>query len=260
MKKDMQVVNYSGTMFALRVDREVAVLNRETGIKLLNAPVPGAIKLVAFQSVNRITNTGKTVWDKSTGLLSIWILGMFNPSPSTTIVVPYKAGSERDLGPIVNDTYFGKVPADRLIIGDDVLFFRGDGQYRSKIGLTPQRAKTTLGSYDAVNKVLTIVQYTKPEGVLDYVNSMWEMQKEPFRGDVINSYNDGATKPGAKSLGTFYELESSSPAAALAPGKSMEHIHRTFHLQGTEKDLDPVARAMLGIGIDKITKAFKPGR
>jgi len=256
MKKDMKLVNYAGTAFKLRVDREVDVLERGDSIKLLNTTVPETLKVVAFQSKNRITNTGKKTWEKATGLLSIWIIGMFNPSAATTIVIPYKTGPETDLGPIVNDAYFGKVPPDRLAIREKALFFKGDGQYRSKIGLPPLRALPVLGSYDASNKVLTIIQYTKPEDNLDYVNSMWELQKEPYRGDTVNSYNDGAPKPGAKPLGPFYELETSSPAAALAPGKSAEHVHRTFHLQGTENDLDPVARAVLGVSINEIKKAL----
>ena len=79
------------------------------------------------------------------------------------MVVPFAAGDEAKLGPKVNDAYFGKVPAERLVVKDDVLFFSGDGKYRSKIGLSPARAKPILGSYDAANGVLTIVQYTKPD-------------------------------------------------------------------------------------------------
>ena len=256
LKKEIRLTNYSGTRFEMRVDREITLLDGKTAAQALNVTLAEGVKLVAFQSGNKITNTGKTAWDKSTGLLSIWILGMFNPSPATTIVIPYAAGPEPELGPVVNDAYFGKVPSDRLVIGPKAIFFRGDGQARGKIGLSPKRARPVLGSYDAANKVLTIVQYTKPEGALDYVNSMWELQKEPFRGDAINSYNDGPAKPGAKPLGPFYELETSSPAVALAPGKSLEHVHRTFHLQGEEKDLDPVAKAILGVSIDEIKKVF----
>jgi hypothetical protein len=256
MKKDIQLENYSGTKFELRVDREISVLESNTASRMLNTRLADSVKMVAFQSSNRITNTGKTAWDKSSGLLSIWILGMFNPSPNTTIVIPYIAGLEAELGPVVNDAYFGKVPADRLVVGTKAIFFKGDGQARGKIGLSPKRAKPVLGSYDSANKVLTIVQYTKPEGALDYVNSMWEMQKEPYRGDTINSYNDGPAKPGAKPLGPFYELETSSPAAAPASGKSIEHAHRTFHLQGDEKDLDVIAKSVLGVSIADIKKAF----
>lgn len=256
MRKDIRQENYSGAVFELRVDREVTLLDSRNAAQLLNASVAGGMQTVVFESRNRITNTGKAAWDKSTGLLSVWILGMFNPSPATTIVIPYNAGDEAKMGPIVNDAYFGKISADRLVAGKNAVFFKGDGQSRGKIGLSPQRAKPVLGSYDAANKVLTIVQYTKPEGALDYVNSMWEIQDEPYRGDAINSYNDGPPAPGAKPLGPFYELETSSPAAALAPGASLEHLHRTFHIQGAEKDLDPIARAVLNAGIDEIKGVF----
>ena len=181
---------------------------------------------------------------------------MFNPSPATTIVVPFKTGPEDKLGAPVNDAYFGKVPTDRLVVKDGVLFFSGDGQYRSKIGLSPLRAMPILGSYDAVNQVLTIVQYSKPRGAIDYVNSMWELQDQPYKGDVVNSYNDGPAEPGAKPLGPFYELETSSPAAALKPGEAISHVHRTFHLQGPEADLDQIAKATLGVTIDQIKSAF----
>ncbi|MCK5174581.1 MAG: hypothetical protein KAR47_14395, partial [Planctomycetes bacterium] len=165
-------------------------------------------------------------------------------------------GPESRLGPKVNDTYFGKVPADRLVVEEDVLFFSGDGQYRSKIGLSPLRSKPIAGSYDAQNQVLTIVQYTKPQGATDYVNSMWEFQDAPYGGDVVNSYNDGPPEPGAAPLGPFYELETSSPAAELKPGQTLSHMNRTFHLQGAEADLDPIARATLGVSIDRIKKAL----
>jgi hypothetical protein len=256
LKKDMQLENYSGTVFNLRVDREVRVLERNEAIEALGMKPAENIKMVAYESKNKMTNTGTEAWKKETGLLSIWILGMYNPSPTTTIVVPFNTGSEDELGPIVNDNYFGKVPSNRLIVKDGVLFFSGDGQYRSKIGLSPQRAKAILGSYDNANKVLTIVQYNKPEFAFDYVNSMWELQKEPYKGDVVNSYNDGPSDPGAKPLGPFYELETSSPAAALRPDQTISHIHRTFHLQGSETELNPVAKATLGVTLAEIKSAL----
>jgi hypothetical protein len=257
LRKAMHVTNYSGTVFDLRADREVRVLERTAALQRLGVTAGPDVKMVAYESDNKVTNTGKEPWKKETGLLSIWILGMFNPSPEITIVVPYVAGPEDQLGPVANDSYFGKVPANRLANRDGVLYFSGDGKYRSKIGLSPRRAKILLGSYDAVNGVLTIVQYNKPEGVTDYVNSMWQIQDQPFRGDVVNSYNDGPTSPGGKPLGPFYELETSSPAAALAPGASILHTHRTFHFAGTEAQLDPIAQATLGVTIAQIKAALK---
>jgi hypothetical protein len=181
---------------------------------------------------------------------------MFKPSMATTVVVPFKPGTEMTLGPIVNDAYFGKVPADRLVVRDGVLLFRGDGKHRSKIGIPPARAMSVLGSYDAANKMLTLVQFTLPRGANDYVNSMWQLQDKPYGGDVVNSYNDGPTTPGGKPLGPFYELETSSPAADLEPGASLVHRHRTLHIVGPEAGLDAVAKKALGVGLAEITAAF----
>jgi hypothetical protein len=256
LRKTMRLENYSGTVFDLRVDRAVRVLERDEALKALGITAGANIRMVAYESNNEIANIGKEAWTKQRGLLSIWILGMFRPSAETTIVVPYATGSEAKLGPIVNDAYFGKVPPERLVVKDGVMFFSGDGQYRSKIGLSPRRAKDTVGSYDAANKVLTIVQYNKPDGVLDYVNSMWELQVEPYSGDTVNSYNDGPPEPGAKPMGPFYELETSSPAAALAPGQSLLHTHRTFHFRAPEAKLDAIARATLGVTIAEIKSAL----
>jgi hypothetical protein len=256
LQKDMTLQNYSGTVFNLRVDREVRILERNDAIEVLGIKPDNTVRMVAFETINKMTNTGTQAWQKETGLLSIWILGMLNPSPSTTVVIPFNTGTENKLGPIVNDAYFGKVPTNRLVVKDGVMFFSGDGQYRSKIGLSPHRAKPILGSYDIANKVLTIVQYNKPEGINDYVNSMWELQDEPYKGDVVNSYNDGPAEPGAKSLGPFYELETSSPAAALKPGQVLSHIHRTYHMQGSEAELNSVAKATLGVTIAEIKSAI----
>ncbi|MCX6569403.1 MAG: hypothetical protein NT147_10200 [Candidatus Aminicenantes bacterium] len=256
-RKSMRLVNYSGMEFDVAVDREVRVLGAAE-VAALGVPVPAGVKMVAYASDNRITNAGAAAWTKDSGLLSIWILGMFNPSPATTIVVPFKSGPEAEFGPAVNDAYFGKVPADRLVVKDKdgVLFFSGDGKFRSKIGISPARVKPFAGSYDAANEVLTIVNLTVPEGATDYVNSMWEIQEKPYAGDVVNSYNDGPSAPGAKPLGPFYELESSSPAAALAPGGTMGHVHTTMHFQGPKKALDEIARKVLGVGLEEIEKAL----
>ena len=58
-------------------------------------------------------------------------------------------------------------------------------------------------------------------------------------------------------LGPFYELETSSPALALYPNESYTHVHRTIHLQGTEADLDGIAKKVFGVGLDTIKNALK---
>jgi hypothetical protein len=257
---ELALTNYSGTRFDLKINRQVRLLAPAAALKLLGVPTSlagGDIHLVAYESDNKITNTGKQPWKKDTGLLSIWILGMFKPSAGTTIVVPFRAGAEGQLGPAVTSDYFGKVPPERLQVRGDAIFFSGDGKFRSKIGVNPRRSKAVLGSYDADNKVLTIVQFSQPEGVMDYVNSLWKIQDNPYGGDALNSYNDGPPSPGAKPLGPFCEMETSSPAAALAPGKSLSHVHRTLHLSGSEEALNRVALATLGVSLKDIQSALK---
>jgi hypothetical protein len=181
---------------------------------------------------------------------------MSAPSPDAHVVVPFeRAGAGR----IVNDAYFGKVPASRLAVkGDDgTLVFTCDGELRSKIGLGPDRAKDVLGSYSASARLLTIVSFDKPRGARDYVNSMWEKQAEPYGGDVVNSYNDGPVAPGQPSLGGFYEMETSSPAAALGPGQSLVHTHRTFHFVGDAASLDAIALKVLGVKASRIAEGIR---
>jgi hypothetical protein len=255
-RRALSLTNYSGTGFQLEVRREVRLLRAARALSAHQLALPNGVSAVAFESANTITNTGPNPWRKDTGLLSIWILGMFNASPAATVVIPFQAGPEADLGPVVNDTYFGKVPADRLVVKDGVVYFRADAAHRGKIGFSPRRAPSLLGSYDAASHTLTLVSFTRPAGASDYVNSMWEIQKAPFAGDVVNSYNDGPPAPGAAQLGRFFELESSSPALALAPAASARHVHQTIHLQGDEAKLDPLARAALGVSLAQIKGAF----
>jgi len=256
-RRKIRLTNYSGTTFDVEVSREIRLLTAKEAQKHLGVMLKPSVKTVAFESVNSVKNTGTKAWKKESGLLSIWILGMLNASPTTTVVIPFKEGPESKVGPIVNDAYFGKVPADRLVVKGGVMYFAADANYRSKIGVSPNRSKPVVGSYDAVNHVLTLVQFTLPKGARDYVNSMWEIQKNPYGGDVVNSYNDGPPKPGAAQLGKFYELETSSPAQTLIPNQIGTHVNRTYHLQGSEADLDAIARATLGVSLDDIKSGLK---
>lgn len=169
-----------------------------------------SLKYVAYESENILTNNGSMTWNNQTGVLSVWMLSMFNPSPAGIVFIPYKTGPVVELGKIVTDDYFGKVPSDRLIITDGVIYFKIDGKFRSKIGISPKRAMPFCGSYDSRNQVLTLLWCSLPDIPEKYVNSVWGKQDNPLEGDAINSYNDGPVADGSV-MGPFYEIESSSP-------------------------------------------------
>lgn len=248
-EKDMQLVNYSGHTLDLRVNRNIRLLSRGALDSLLDLDIDKDIEAVGFETENIITNTGEQAWTKGSGMLSIWILSMLNATDSTTVAVPFVTGNEKELGKVVTDDYFGTVPSDRLVVKDGLILFKTDGHYRSKIGVSPKRAKPVVGSYDAAGGVLTLAMFSLPKGG-SYVNSKWELQKDPFSGDAVNSYNDGPVN--GSQMGLWYEIESSSPGAALKPGESLTHYHRTIHLKGDAAALDKVAVKMLGAGVHAI--------
>jgi len=246
--------NYAKTELKVDVERKVSLLSAEQAKAALGMNVPAGVKWVAFATENAITNRGSQAWTEDKGLPSIWILGMFSPVPGTRIIAPFE---KRGVGEVVNDRYFGKVAADRLQINQDKGFvsFKADGQSRGKIGLSPTRAKSVVGSYSSAGQMLTIVRFNKPAGAKRYVNNLWEVSKEPYGGDVSNAYNDGPVEPGKPSLGGFYELESSSPAAALAPGAKLLHTHETYHFTGTREALEAIAQKVLGVNLADVEAA-----
>jgi hypothetical protein len=254
--KKFSLTNYSGTIFDIEIERKVELLGRADIGKSLGLELPDSVKAVAYHTENSLVNNGQKEWTKESGRLSLWMLSMLNPSPEVTIFIPYKEDNENLNSKILNDDYFGKVPADRLIVDKGVIYFKADGKYRSKIGIPPQRALNFLGSYDTQHKALTLLWCDLPKGKTDYVNSKWEIQKDPFSGDAINAYNDGPVEDGTQ-LGPFYEMETSSPAANLKPGEKLTHQQRIFHFEGSEDQLNLITNKIFGINLTEVKKKFQ---
>lgn len=248
--KDAAITNYSGTNFTLNITRKIQLLDKAGIEGKLNTTIPAGINYVAFETDNQLKNTGSNAWKKESGLLSIWLLGQFTPTEETKVIIPFKGG--KDARNYITDNYFGKIPADRLLVKDSVLYFRCDGKSRGKLGLSPAVAKPIAGSYDFKKNVLTIL-VPQVDKTGDYVNSKWEIQKQPYKGDVINSYNDGPMADG-KQLGPFYEIESSSSAKELKPGEVQEYKQTTCHFQGDYATLKALAQQLLGVDLDDVKK------
>lgn len=255
-QKSFTVTNHSATRFDVAVKRSVRLLPKAEVARLLGVPLADSLKLVAYETSNQLTNRGDKEWTPDSGLLSVWLLGMYKPSPQTVVAIPVRAGDPAQLGPLVNDAYFGKIPAERLTVRENVIYFKGDGQQRGKLGIPPRRSLGVAGSYNGEIQGLTLVLYAQPEGPARYVNSAWEKQQDPFSGDVINSYNDGSPAPGEPPLGPFYELETSSPAAALKPGASILHRQTTIHLTGDATSMDAVANKHLRTSLKTLKQVF----
>lgn len=253
LSKGFDLKNYSGTTFNAKVTRKVTLLSTGKIHDLLGVGCNKTVHVIAYQSENKLKNIGNNSWTKENGALSIWMLSMLNASPEVTVVLPYQKG---ELGKIVKDDYFSKVPKNRLKITENAVLFLADGMFRSKIGISPSRTIPRIGSYDAKNNKLTILEFSFPKNATDFVNSALEIQKDPFSGDVINAYNDGP-KDGGPGMGPFYELEASSPAAFLKPGEEISHVQRIYHFEGSKNDLDSIAKLLLKVSISEIRTAFR---
>jgi len=256
MSKKMDLLNYAGAQLMLKVVRTISILNREQIFRLAGIDESdSSLYAVGYETNNAITNTGEQEWTEISGMPCIWILDMFKPSAATTIVVPFKKTRLDDFGKVATTNYFGPIPNDRLKHNDSLLFFRADGKSRGKLGISAKGAKETAGSYDAENKVLTIISFKVSEKKR-YLNQEWNITKPSFSGDAVNAYNDGPLTDGTQ-MGPFYEIESVSQAAFIKPGESIDHSHIVMHFTGNDKALDKIATRMLGAGLEIINKSLE---
>jgi len=253
-----KLTNWSQFEFNLKMERTVKLLETASAATHLACSLEG-LSVAAHESSNRLSNIGDSPWESETGLIGIWMLCMNKPAAGATLLVPFKVGSESELGPIVNADYFGKLDQSRLQIDETggLLYFLGDGKLRSKLGLTYKRAEPYLGSWDRDRGILSVVQFnlpgTAPNG---YNNNLWEIQEDPYCGDVINGYNDGPNESGGQ-LGGFFELETISPALALETGGSYTHLHRTIRMEGDRQALSRVSVEVFGVDLDEIEHRFE---
>lgn len=239
--RDVVLDNACGIRFEIGMRRLVHLLGRHD-IEGITGALPEDVSAVAYSSENTVCNNGTAAWDECSGMPSVWMLGMINPSETTTVFIPYNPQGD---GPVVKDDYFGKIPADRLSIRDGFILFKIDGRLRTKLGLSATRSLGLVGAYDPEQGLLTILKTAVPAPGSRYVNSQWGEQTDAFGGDALNSYNDGPTEDGTV-MGPFYEIETSSEAAALAPGESLTHCQTTLHLQGSPASLRQIIACVFG--------------
>ncbi len=252
LSKQIQLTNYAGTDLKLSIGRDVEILESTQIQGMLDITLDDKVKVVGFRTLNTLTNTGRTAWTKDGGAPVMWNLGMFTPSPSTVIVIPYRKEAKVK---IATTDYFGEIDSNRIVYEDSTLLFLADGKSRGKLGISPLRAKPIAGSYDSANKVLTITYFdVKYTGT--YLNQEWGTKKNAFLGDAVNAYNDGPLEDSTQ-MGPFYEIESVSPVAYLSPGEATSHLHCVFHFVGEKAALDMISKKVLGVSIAKVENAFK---
>ena len=220
-RRRMTLVNYSGTPLDVDVDRNVRLLRpadfaTHLGTQLWTGRSHGGIRIVQHDHERRARAVAAQFGARvRLDSRDVHAVSQDDNHDSLRARRGIDAGPRRQRR-VLRQSAVRSPARDK----DRSIFFRGDGQYRSKIGLSPSRARSVAGSYDDERHVLTLVQYTRPPDASEYVNSMWEMQREPFKGDVINSYNDGPPAPGNRLLARFTSSKRHRRRSASHPTSS----------------------------------------
>jgi len=246
--------NVKGTRFKVKAEREITVLSRKNVSEILGIEIPDSVKLVAFQSFNRLTNTGDAKWDADRGMLNISVQSCFNANKNARVFIPYKQGEVSKLGEVLRDNFFDTASGEgRLVVDPAYISFKTDGKNMSGIGVSGRRSEGIAISYDATNRVLTVVIYVKPSVGRGYLQNAWRRSGgDQFDGDAISVYNNGPLARTSVSADRFYEISTHSPALELAPAHTQVHLQRTFHFGGSEYDLGLIAYKLAGLSIGQL--------
>lgn len=249
MSRAMSLMNYSETRFDLLIERSVSTFSRNAAAASFDLDLPEDVQYVGYTTENTLINKSTLKMTREGGLVSLWILGQFDASPSTYLIAPFKKGE----GPVVKSDYFGEVPPERLVVDEErgVAVFLCDGRRRTKIGLGIGRCRDTLGSYDFDRNILTVVTFNLPKAG-HYANNSWEIQDSPYAGDVVNSYNNGPEGRDGDVREKFYEIETLSPVKELSPGGKIVHSSTTLHFGGSFDDLNAICKKILGTDLTKV--------
>lgn len=244
-----RLTNRAGERFEVRLERSVELLDAGHA---LGAHLPPGVRGLGFVSDNTLTNVGASSWSPSNGGLCLWLAGMFPHAEGAVAYAPAPAAAK----PRAVGDYFHALDETRLRPVGAGMAFRVDGGHRSKIGIPAANATGWMGAWDPGRERLTLVQAEVDAGA-EYLEARWSADRGPFGGEALHLYNDGPPEPGAAPFGPFFELESSSPAAVLAPGESRSHRSTTTLLDGSRAALDELACAHLGVSLADLEFAFR---
>ncbi|GAA4236583.1 hypothetical protein GCM10022291_21260 [Postechiella marina] len=245
MQKHMIINNHIDTKFNLLVKRKISILDDSQIKKNLSIQFNKSLKRVAYKTEQSLINTGTNTLKKETGLVSLWSAGMFKGSNKTVVIIPLKDTTITNLY-----QYMGSLDSTRLYINkNNVLLFKADGKYRSKIGVPKHLAPKIYGCYAKDLNRLTIVQYLQTNDSL-YANSHAKVQEHPYKGEVIPIYNNGTMDYSPALETSFYELESTSAMRELKPNiDTLKHWQSVYHFSGKDVELNKIALKLLNIDL-----------
>lgn len=246
LSKEMSLTNFIGTKLHFLVQRNINILEKKDIENDLDIDASD-LDVVAYSSEHTLTNLDSVKWDKSTGLATIWSMGMFEGSDKSTVIIPVSDSIVLD---DIN-TYMGHLNSSKIQLINNALIYKTDGKYRSKIGIPSDISPAIFGNYKPETNTLTIIQY-QHNGDSLYFNSEVSIQDNPYNGEAIQVYNNGSMDYSPAEDASFFELESSAPFKELDSHEKLNHYHSVYHFTGNINKLNVISRKLLGIKLTAI--------
>ncbi len=251
-EKEISLRNAKGENFSILANREISYITKENAKTILNIEIPETVKMVAFQSINKVTNKGTNAWGEKTGLINLAVVSTFHANKSTYAFLPFNQGAPKDLGSIITDMYNESPIGDRLSVATNFVRMRMDGTKMGEIFMNPKRSRNIVGYYDSERNLLTIITIVPPSVPSKYITPYWRRTTDMLDGDALGLFNNGPANHDTFYADKFFKTSTYSPALALAPQKSQLHIQRTFHFNGSEFELEKIAQKLLGVSMKQL--------
>ncbi len=251
-EKEISLKNAKGENIKILASREITYITKENAKIILDTEIPETVKMVAFQSVNKITNKGEKPWGEKSGLINLAVVSTFHANKSTYAFLPFNQGSPKDIGSIITDMYNESPIGDRLSVAGDFVRMRMDGSKLGEIFMNPKRTRNILGAYDSDQNLLTIITFVPPPAPAKYIAPYWRRTNDMLDGDAVSIFNNGPANHDTFYADKFFKTSTFSPALALEPQKSQLHIQRTFHFKGSEYELEKIAQKLLGVSMKQL--------
>ncbi|WP_298487642.1 DUF6786 family protein [uncultured Maribacter sp.] len=249
LQNKLRIKNLKGFQFFIDVKRNIEILKEDYVADFLGDSFFNELSFVGYKTNTKMTNVGEQDWSKESGLISLWDLGCYHPTPKTTVIIPLKENPENAT------VYFTEIDSSRIVIKNNFLFYKADANYLNKIGTLAEYTLPYFGSYSPELNSLTIVKFSFNSLDKEYVNAHPVNVENQYRGDVINVFNDGVWN-NVGPFGPFYELETSSPAKELKVGESISHFQEVYHFNGSEAELNKISEKIFGIKLKTVQDAL----
>lgn len=235
LEADMNLKTNTGKYYKLTMTRKLSLL---TEIPSELDSIPSGVKYVGIGLQHSLTNRSEEVIGTDLPYICLW--NMLQANPSGTMLIPVVEGSDTT----AYREYFNPL-GDRIKLAENIISVKIDGQYRCKIGVRPDAAKSGI-AFLKDNKdgsgILYLLQFpVDPKGI--YVDKPWG--KKSNYGDAIEMYNDDGK------MGGFTEVECHGPAKKLKIGETQSHTINLHIFSGKIEDLKNIGSKIYSTDLSK---------